>query len=314
MRTEFEFIKNLGESFNLSLIGDDCAVLPKDPENDLLVTTDTLVEDVDFQLEWTIPKLLGHKALAMSLSDIAAMGGKPTFSMLSIGVPEKIWKTDFMDKFYEGYMSLAKKFGVKLAGGDISKTPDRLVIDSIILGTVKKDKAILRSTAKDGDLIYVTGYLGGAGAALRLLKDGNRLGTEFDDLLLKQLRPSPRVNAGMVMADVEVATAMIDLSDGLAGDLRHICEASNVGAKIHAERLPIYKSVISVSSSFSESLELALFGGEDYELLFTANKKKSVETLIHAFPVGEITKNTGNIELLINNKLEILSSQGFTHF
>ena len=138
MRTEFEFIKNLGELFNLSLIGDDCAVLPKDPQNDLLITTDALVEDVDFRLEWTIPKLLGHKALAISLSDIAAMGGKPTFSMLSIGVPEKIWKTDFMDKFYEGYMILAKKFGVKLAGGDISKTPDRLVIDSITLGTVKK--------------------------------------------------------------------------------------------------------------------------------------------------------------------------------
>ena len=114
----------------------------------MVITTDLLVEDIDFRLDWTIPEFLGHKALAVSLSDIAAMGAKPVWSMLSIGVPEKIWKTDFVDKFYEGYFELAKKFDVELIGGDVSKTPDKIVIDSIVAGEVEKGKAILRSARK----------------------------------------------------------------------------------------------------------------------------------------------------------------------
>src|SRR5213083_2454141 len=118
MRTEFEFIRNIKDKYGLSRIGDDCAVLTQSPGKDLLVTADLLVEDVDFRLEWTTPEFLGHKALAVSLSDIAAMGGTPKWALLSIGVPETLWKTDFLDRFYEGWYGLARKCGVELVGGD----------------------------------------------------------------------------------------------------------------------------------------------------------------------------------------------------
>ena len=163
MLSEFQFLENLKTRYALKKIGDDCAVLPKDSKTDLVVTTDLLVENIDFRIDWTKPELLGQKSLAVSLSDIAAMGAKPVWSMVSLGVPEKIWKTGFVDKFYEGYMNLARKYGVELVGGDVSKAPDKIVIDSIAAGEVRKNKAVLRSGAKPGDLIFVTGKLGGAG-------------------------------------------------------------------------------------------------------------------------------------------------------
>jgi len=122
-RSEFEFIQNIKTKFSLTKIGDDCAILPKDDKTDLLVTADLLVEDIDFRLEWTTPELLGHKALAVSLSDIAAMGGDPRWSMLSIGIPERLWNSDFVDRFYDGWFELARKFDVDLVGGDVSRTP-----------------------------------------------------------------------------------------------------------------------------------------------------------------------------------------------
>ena len=138
MSSEFEFIekirgkaKKLENTLTRVGIGDDCAVLPKDAKTDLVITTDLLVEDIDFRLEWTRAELVGHKALAVSLSDVAAMGAKPLWSMVSIGVPEKIWKSDFVDEFYKGYLNLAKNCGVELIGGDVSKTPDKIVVDSI---------------------------------------------------------------------------------------------------------------------------------------------------------------------------------------
>ena len=170
MKTEFEFIKNLKQNYSLKRIGDDCAVLPKDSKTDLVITTDLLIEDIDFQNVLDKAGIFGHKSLAVSLSDIAAMGAKPVWSMISIGIPEKIWKTDFVEKFYEGYMRLAKKFDVELVGGDVSKSPDKIVIDSIAAGEMKKGKAVLRSTAKVGDLIFVPEELGGAAGGLNCWK------------------------------------------------------------------------------------------------------------------------------------------------
>jgi thiamine-monophosphate kinase len=152
MKSEFDFIEKIrrrAQSASIGTgIGDDCAVIPKDSKTDLVITADLLIEDVDFRLEWTTPELIGHKALVVSLSDAAAMGAKPVWAMLSIGIPEKIWKTDFVDEFYEGWFRLAKKFGVGLIGGDVSRTPDKIVIDSIVAGEAKKGKAVLRSGAK----------------------------------------------------------------------------------------------------------------------------------------------------------------------
>ena len=315
MRSEFEFIESLRNNFNFSAIGDDCAVLPKNSTHDLLITADMLVEDIDFRLEWAPPKFIGHKALAVSLSDIAAMGGKPTHSLISIGIPDYLWKSDFADEFYEGYTKLAKKFEVELVGGDISKTPEKVVIDSVILGETPKGQAVLRSTAKPGDFIVLTGVLGGAHAGLELLESGTHLGETArnwqKNLLLQQLVPIPQ--SGDIYS--EIATSMIDVSDGLSSDLAHICKASKVGAKIYADKIPVDENIDSLSRPKTSELDLALNGGEDFELLFTVNSKNILhEILADCFEIGEITAMPKNIELIRDGDSEILTPKGFSHF
>jgi thiamine-monophosphate kinase len=326
MRSEFQFIENLKKKYSLTKIGDDCAVLPKDSRNDLVITTDLLVEDIDFRLEWSKPEFIGHKSLAVSLSDVAAMGAKPVWSMVSIGVPERIWKTDFVDEFYEGYLNLAKQFGVELIGGDVSKTPDKIVIDSIAAGEVKKGRAILRSGAKIGDLIFVTGNLGGASGGLSLLFDGIRLEhtTQItkvwqEKLLFKQLCPTPQVNIGNKLGFTQLPTSMIDISDGLSSDLAHICRASKVGAKVFAEKIPFDLNLDGLSNNFDEKIEYAINGGEDFELLFTVNPKIFFERKNflekHRFShIGEITANAEIIELITDEQSQILEPKGFRHF
>ena len=320
MKTEFEFIETLRRKFNLSKIGDDCAVLPKDSKNDLVITTDLLIEDIDFRLDWSKPEFIGHKSLAVSLSDVAAMGAKPVWSMVSIGVPEHIWKTDFVDKFYDGYLSLAKKFDVELVGGDVSKTPDKVVIDSIVAGEVKKGKAVLRSGAKTGDLIYVTGNLGGAAAGLQLLENGGKdENSQNKNLLLRQLAPNPQTKIGQVIGEKKLATSMIDLSDGLSSDLAHICRASKVGAKIFDDKLPVEAQILGFGFQIEDAKSFALDGGEDYELLFTVNPKKKfqLENELKNYTVcciGEITANAEMIELINGEESEFLQPKGFRHF
>jgi thiamine-monophosphate kinase len=323
MKTEFEFIEAIRRRFNLSKIGDDCAVLPKDAKTDLVITTDLLVEGIDFKLEWSKPEFIGHKALAVSLSDIAAMGAKPVWAMLSIGIPEKIWKTDFVENFYDGYFRLAQKFNVEIVGGDVSKTPDKIVIDSIAAGEVKRGKAVLRSGAKVGDMIFVSGELGGAAGGLKLLEDGFLYGSDEKlwrkYLLLKQLQPFPRVSSGEFLRENNLATSMIDLSDGLSSDLAHVCSASKVGAKIYADKIPFDKKLNSIANSFDAKIDFALNGGEDFELLFTVNPKKYFrfenEFKRHKFfHIGETTANVEIIQLIANEKSTILQPKGFRHF
>lgn len=322
MKSEFEFLEKLRRCRNLTKIGDDAAVLPKDSKTDLVITTDLLIEDIDFRLNWTNPEFLGHKALAVSLSDVAAMGAKPVWAMLSIGIPEKIWKTDFVGKFYDGWFALAKKFNVELVGGDVSKSPDKIVIDSIVAGEAKKGKAVLRSGAKPGDLIFVTGNLGGAAAGLMLLEKGENFQTsKYKKLILRQLKPDPQTEIGLVLGEKNLANSMIDLSDGLSSDLSHICAQSKVGAKIFSEKIPAQVSTRKFPGIFSspEIKNFVLSGGEDFELLFTINPKKKSrlekELKKHKIsPVGEITANTGIIELMIGKKSEILQPEGFRHF
>lgn len=323
MKTEFQFISELKNKYSLQKIGDDCAVLPKDSKTDLVITTDLLVEDIDFRMDWTRAEFLGHKSLAVSLSDVAAMGAKPVWSMISIGVPAKIWKTDFVEMFYDGYMRLARKFDVELIGGDVSKSPDKVVIDSIAAGEVKKGKAILRSGAKIGDLIYVSGRLGGASAGLKLLEEGFKY--DWSEkiwrkrLLLKQLQPFPQVAYGEKIGVEQIATSMIDLSDGISSDLAHICRASKVGAKIFAEKIPIDKDIRGLTKSFDKKLNFSLNGGEDFELLFTVNPKKKLcskkvyEKSGFSY-MGEITANVEIIEVIADEKSHILQPKGFRHF
>jgi len=319
MLSEFRFLENLRQKYSLTKTGDDCAVLPKDRRTDLVVTTDLLVEDIDFRLDWSKPEFIGHKALAVSLSDIAAMGAKPVWSMVSIGVPEKIWKTDFVDEFYKGYMNLAQNFDVELIGGDISKTPEKIVIDSIAAGEVKKKKAVLRAGAKAGDLICVTGRLGGAAIGLRLLENGEKFEkSDHKNLLLRQLAPNPQAEIGRILGEKNLATAMIDLSDGLSSDLAHLCRVSQTGAKIFAEKIPTESKILSFKFEI-DNFSLALSGGEDFELLFTVSPKKNFQLEKELenrqiSRIGEITANVEIIELVIDNETRILAPEGFRHF
>src|SRR5215213_10404248 len=260
-------------------IGDDAAVVRNAAGKDSVITADLLVEDIDFRRTTTPPYLLGHKALAVSLSDIAAMGARPLWSIVSIGVPDDVWQTDFVERLYDGLLALANRYGVELIGGDTSRTPDNIVIDSTVIGECAAGMSVMRSGAKPGEQVFVTGSLGAAAAGLRLIERGahlaeQNLGDEdsqkLDHILLRQLRPEPRVGWGMVLGEERLATSMIDLSDGLSSDLNHLCTASGVGALIDSSLIPIDDRVQELCGRRAlDPLQLALHGGEDFELLFT---------------------------------------------
>ena len=330
-------------------IGDDAAVI-RNPRTgvDTVVTADLLVEDVDFRLSTTTPRLLGHKALAVSLSDVAAMGARPRFALLSVGAPAHIWASSFLDEFYEGFFGLADAHGVALVGGDVSRVGERgaksgrapLVIDSIVLGEVKSGRAVMRAGARPGDLIYVTGSLGGAAAGLRLLEEGLRLrggltaksttaesvqgrqrGVSLSDarqrLIVRQLRPAPRVAWGRLLGEERLASSMIDLSDGLSSDLAHLCRESRVGARLDAARLPVDPHASRVYPA--DALDLALGGGEDFELLFTVapRRAKRLPDELEGVPVtrvGEVTDRGGKVLLIEGSRERVLTPAGFTHF
>jgi thiamine-monophosphate kinase len=319
VKSEFEFINYIKKSYGLSAIGDDCAVLPKDEKTDMVVTADMLVEDVDFRLEWTTPEFLGHKALAVSLSDIAAMGAVPKWAMLTLAVPEDLWKTTFIEQFFDGWTALATQYEVALVGGDISRSPDKFVIDSIVGGEVKKGQAILRSGAEHCESIFVTENLGGSATGLHLLNNGIKLesaevDTEFD-FLRRHLTPMPRVSYGVWLNQGNVASAMLDISDGLLSDLNHLCEQSKVGARIYAEKIPLDDNAPDILGSEEASLENALNGGEDFELLFTAKEQDVSAYFKGIFPcIGEITSTVGVIELVRDGQVKIVQPRGYQHF
>ncbi|GIU83188.1 MAG: thiamine-phosphate kinase [Acidobacteria bacterium] len=322
-KSEFGFIADLKWRFRLKRVGDDCAVFSKDEKTDFVITADLLVEDVDFRLNWASAEQIGHKALAVSLSDIAAMGAKPLYALVTLGIPNSLWQTDFVEKFYKGWFKLAKREKVELIGGDISKSAEKFFVDSIVLGEVPKGKAILRSGAKNGDLIFVSGYLGNAALALKILEGKikkSSMDSKFTkNLLSHQLQPNPETKLGVMIGERQLATAMIDISDGLSSDLWHICQASKVGARIFAEKIPISRKLRSVVNSDHEALELALHGGEDFRLLFTVKpeKAKTLQRFVpkgkKIFCIGEITASK-KLELVFANRTEILNPKGFSHF
>ena len=327
-------------------IGDDASIISEFSHRDLVVTTDLLIEGIDFIRDATPAHLLGHKALAVSLSDIASMGARPFWSFVSIGMPRETWDTKFKDEFFEGFFVLADQFGVTLAGGDVSETKSEIVIDSIMLGEVAAGGAVLRSGAQPGDQIFVTGSLGGAAAGLKLIENGVRVRSpivregsvsepgaiatgstthQSDDdaiqsLLLRQLRPEPRVGWGIVLGEEKLATAMIDLSDGLSSDLNHLCRESNAGALIESASIPLDKDVKQLCGRRAlDPLALALHGGEDFELLFTVDPKnvarlpKRVDGVAISH-IGEVTDTAGNIRIREKDRTWELKAGGFEHF
>jgi thiamine-monophosphate kinase len=247
-------------------IGDDAAAWQSDNRIQL-ATTDTLVQDVHFDLGIINWEELGWKALAVNLSDIAAMGGIPKYALLSLALPGEL-ETEDISKFIKSMMHLAKEFGVAIIGGNVATAPN-IVITVTIIGC-SKGKAILeRSTASTGDQIVVTGYLGLSAAGLEMFKGKPIPDPEISDILRRaHFKPMPKVKEGQILIEQGVKTA-IDISDGLVADLDHICESSKVNAKIKIEQVPVHPVVIA---NFPNHLELALCGGEDYELIFTADE------------------------------------------
>jgi thiamine-monophosphate kinase len=288
-------------------IGDDCAVLRIPAGHEALVTTDFSLEGVHFRREWHSPESVGHRCLARGLSDIAAMGGEPIAAFLSLALPKAL-PQGWVNRFLKGLTALATSFGVTLAGGDTAQSPDGILADIMVLGSVSRDKAILRSGAQVGDKIYATGALGASAGVLERLMDrpGGRLTTRSDSAQEKRhFFPQPRIEVGRFLRRNNLASSMIDLSDGLSTDLAHICEESGVGAQLRAELIPRDPQV---------SLSLALHGGEDYELLFTA--VKPVPKRIAGVSVTEIGRviRGKNLFLMEEGKRRRLNPQGWEHF
>ena len=335
-RSEFDFINSLrhrtGSHTTQSLIagiGDDAAVVRNSAGKDTVITADLLVEDIDFRRTTTPPYLLGHKALAVSLSDMAAMGARPLWSLISIGVPDDVWQTDFVERLYDGLLDLAHHYGVQLIGGDTSRTTDKIVIDSIVTGECASGATVMRSGAKAGDQIFVTGSLGAAAAGLRLIERGahlaeQNLGDEdsqkLDHILLRQLRPEPRVGWGMVLGEERLATSMIDLSDGLSSDLNRLCDASRVGALIDSALLPVDDRVQELCGRRAlDPLQLALHGGEDFELLFTVKPENAARLPrkvdgVEIKRIGEITSASEGVKISEGSRTWELKPGGWMHF
>lgn len=314
-------------------IGDDAAIIRETNGRNTLITSDLLIEDIDFHRDTTTPQNLGHKALAVSLSDIAAMGARPRWALLSLGMPHDIWNSDFVDEFYEGFFALADRYDVSLIGGDISRSPEKIVIDSIVLGQSDHGRAVTRNGAQPGDQIFVTGSLGGSAAGLRLLDRGARLHKKLNSedqvdpdskavshLIQRHIRPEPRVGWGLVLGLEKVATAMIDISDGLSSDLSHLCDESSAGALVQAARIPIDPTVAEICGRRAlDPLLLALHGGEDFELLFTVApdkvpqlpKKVDGVAITH---IGEIQNATDGVRLAEGARVWKLEPEGWQHF
>jgi thiamine-monophosphate kinase len=264
-------------------IGDDCSVLRVPKNHEILVTTDFSLEGVHFRREWHPPESVGHRCLARGLSDIAAMGGEPLAAFLSLSLPAKL-PQKWVDQFMKGLLKLAAHFDVPLAGGDTSESPAGVLADIVVVGAVPIKKAILRSGARPGDRIYVSGALGGSEAALDLL-DSKRPKELEAGLFRRHFFPVPRISVGRILRQKAIAVSMIDLSDGLSTDLGHICQESGMGAEVWAESVP--RAVIGRPAHQVE-LGFALHGGEDYELLFTARRGTRVPGKIAGVRISEI--------------------------
>lgn len=308
-------------------IGDDCAVIRPRRGEELVITTDLSLENVHFRRDWHSPRSVGHRCLARGLSDLAAMGARPEAAFLSLALPVELTGYhdgssyhSWMQGFFDGLTALAERYRVPLAGGDLAKSPPGLghakglvVADIVLLGSVPKGRSLLRSGARPGDLIYVTGALGGSAAELFALERRPAAFRRADEggEGHPHLYPEPRLATGRKLMRGRLATAAIDLSDGLSTDLAHLCEESGLAAEIDAESLPV---------DARATLEQALHGGEDYELLFTADPETAVPSplggvLVHA--IGRMKKRgRGPLVQMSdrNGKRIALAAGGWEHF
>ncbi len=276
-------------------IGDDCAILQVKPGHEMLVTTDFSLEGVHFRREWYPARAIGHRCLLRGLSDIAAMGGEPMAAFLSLALPQSV-EQRWVDDFFKGLLQLARRYSVALAGGDVAESPKGILADIVVVGQAPKGETLRRAGARVGDGIYVTGELGGAAAEIHRLRGRGRprhVGVA-----------EPRIEVGQALR--RTAAACIDVSDGLSTDLSHICQESGVGAVIEAEAVPVAKGA---------TLDLALHGGEDYELLFTSSKAVPEKIAgVKVTLIGEMVRGR-KMELVdAGGKKRKLEPRGWEHF
>ena len=292
-------------------IGDDCAVLRIAPGQELLVTTDFTLEGVHFRRAWHSPESAGHRCLARGLSDIAAMGGVPVAVFLSLALPSDLSQS-WTIRFVRSLTELAKKYGANLAGGDTAQSPRGVLADIIVLGSVPRGKAVLRSGAQPGDCIFVTGNLGGSAAAVVDMEKRPK-SRPNPKKYSRHFFPEPRIEIGKFLREKNLASAMIDTSDGLSTDLSHICEESGVGAEIELEWIP--KGIVG-NPKRDVSLELALHGGEDYELLFTSPARKRIPPEIAGVKITEIGRITSRQGMFLSGPhgIKKLVPRGWEHF
>lgn len=309
-------------------IGDDAAVINLPKSCICLVTTDILIQDTHFKLDYTDALRLGKKALSINLSDIAAMGGTPQYFLLAMGLPPHL-PLRWVEEFFYGVRQVAEQYNLSLIGGDTS-VARKLTINITLIGSGKAGEVIYRKGAQVGDQIMVTGTLGNAALGLRILKshkDDSSIshGEDGDpaELIEKHLSPTPRIAEGQLIAKNHLASAMIDISDGLMADLGHILEESHAGAKIWISRLPLSEAYMRMAPQYtSRDIDLAVSGGEDYELLFTTPRKKSDKLLdlfgqsgLKITHIGEIVDPRHGLNLLLDDGREYTPREkGYDHF
>lgn len=323
------FIKGLSEAFKprspriLKAIGDDTSVTVQKAGKALLVTTDILIEDTHFKASYTPFYLLGRKALSISLSDIAAMGAEPLFFMASVAFAPSLKKSS-VDELYAGLKHVAEAYGVELIGGNTARS-DKLMVSTTVIGEASPKKVVYRKGAKTGDLVFVTGELGSSALGLKeLLSSGYKKAIKgpFMKAVLAHLDPVPRLEAGRALAERKLASAMMDISDGLAIDLGRLCGQSGVSAVVKSGSIPVGKRYGAILPE-KTALELALTGGEDYELVFTSSPKNasrilalSAELGLPITPVGHIIGKTKDpVKVLGPGGAQTrLKAAGFQHF
>lgn len=326
---EFNLIDRISTAFSsedkdlLIGIGDDCAVFTKGDKKMSLLTSDMLVEGIHFDLDFTTPFHLGAKSVAVNISDVAAMGGKPRWFLLSLALPGHM-DVSFIDDFCAGAAQLANKFGVKLIGGDTVASPDKIIISITLVGEEDGTDPIRRDGASEGDQIFLTGTVGDSGAGLSLLRGGTSRDSNNKshvELIMRHISPTPRIKESEFIASRKIATSMIDVSDGLLQDLTHICRGSGVKGKIWLDRVPLSGSFRVAAEELDLEDDFPLSCGEDYELLFTVplERVESLDLLEKEFSckvthIGEIASGEG-IALYdsFNNEIEC-RHYGYEHF
>lgn len=299
-------------------IGDDCALLRPRSGEELAVTTDLSIEGRHFRLDWHSPESVGHRTLARGLSDLAAMGARPVAAFLSLGLPRELtiasaaWPKAWVERFLDGLLALAAEHGVPLAGGDLAESP-LAIADIVLTGSVPPGKALLRSGAQPGDRIYVTGSLGGAAAEFAALERSPQSFAQATraSQTAPHLYPQPRIAQGLWLRKHRFASAAMDLSDGLSTDLARLCTESGVAAEVDAAALPL---------AIGATLAMALHGGEDYELLFTAAASAKLPRTIAGVaitPIGRILRAKARrpkVSLRTEAGSEPLEARGWEHF